>query len=156
MKILVTYFSASGETSRLAKTIALAINGDLKEIEPLNKYTDDDLNWMNKQSRSSLEMNDRSSRPAFIDNVHLDEYDTIFVGFPIWWYREPSIIDTFLEHYDFSNKKIVLFATSGGSGIDGAIKNCRTLIGNLNIIGGKRLNSRASENEINKWIGDLF
>ncbi|MBO4667915.1 MAG: flavodoxin [Bacilli bacterium] len=148
MKELVTYFSASGVTKNLAKRIASVLGADLKEIEPVERYTDADLNWMDKKSRSSVEMKDLSSRPEIKDMGDLSNYDCIYVGFPVWWYREPSIIDTFLESYDFSGKKIVLFATSGGSGINGAIKNCKTLKGNLNIVDGKRLSSSASDDEL--------
>ena len=107
-KTLVAYFSASGVTAKVAEKLAKAINADLYEIAPEVPYTRDDLNWMNKKSRSSVEMNDRSSRPEIgtkIDNMY--QYDTVFVGFPIWWYREPSIIDTFMEAYDFSGKTVV-------------------------------------------------
>ena len=155
MKILVSYFSASGVTEEVAKRLADSLNADLKEIEPKQRYNDADLNWMNAQSRSSIEMKDKSSRPAIIDNFDLTSYEVIFVGFPIWWYREPSIIDTFLGAYDFSNKKVVLFATSGGSDIDGAIKNVKTLKGSINVIGGKRLSSSVSKEELNNWIKDL-
>lgn len=155
MNILVTYFSASGVTKEVATKLAKFLNASLQEIEPRQRYTNDDLNWMNNKSRSSLEMKDKSSRPEFIDNFDLSNYDVIFVGFPVWWYREPSIIDTFLEAYDFSDKKIVLFATSGSSGIDGAIKNVKSLKGNLNVIDGKRLSSNPGEEEIKSWVRNL-
>lgn len=155
MNTLVTYFSASGVTKEVATKLSKFLNATLQEIEPKQRYTNDDLNWMNNKSRSSLEMKDKSSRPEFIDNFELSNYDVIFVGFPVWWYREPSIIDSFLEAYDFSNKKIVLFATSGSSGIDGAIKNVKLLKGNLNVVDGKRLSSNPSEQEIMNWIDKL-
>lgn len=156
MKTLVTYFSASGVTKKVATTLANAINADLIEIEPVQKYTGQDLDWTNKNSRSTLEMKDLKSRPEIKEIDSLNKYECVFVGFPIWWYREPSIIDTFLEKYDFNDSKIVLFATSGGSGIDGAIKNCKSLNNNLNIIGGKRLSSNTNIEEIRKWADEVM
>ena len=111
-KILIAYFSASGETEKLAQTIAQVTGGDLYKIQPAQPYTSADLNWNDANSRSSKEMKNPDSRPAIADSVsNMDEYDTVFVGFPIWWYVAPTIIDTFLESYDFSGKKIVLFNT---------------------------------------------
>ena len=119
-KVLVAYFSASGVTARAAKEIAQSVGGDLYEIRPAQPYTKADLDWTNKQSRSSLEMNDPASRPAIAEPAaDLAQYDTVFLGFPIWWYVEPRIVDTFLESYDFSGKTLIPFATSGGSGISG-------------------------------------
>lgn len=116
-KSLVAYFSASGVTKRAAEVLAKAAEADLHEIKPAVPYSEADLNWMNKKSRSSVEMADPSSRPEIANKVeNMDQYDTVFVGFPIWWYVAPTIINTFLEQYDFLGKKIVLFATSGGSG----------------------------------------
>ena len=121
-KALVAYFSASGVTQRLAKTVAEAAGADLFEIEPVQKYTSEDLDWTDKKSRSTLEMNDPSSRPAIAEHVdHMDQYDTVFVGFPIWWYEAPRIIHTFLEEYDFGAKVIIPFITHGGSGAAGTI-----------------------------------
>ena len=115
-KTLVAYFSASGTTAQVAKELAQAVGADIYEIKPAVPYTQEDLNWMDKKSRSSVEMNDRSSRPALADqDADIAAYDTILLGFPIWWYVAPTIINSFLESYDFSGKKIVLFATSGGS-----------------------------------------
>ena len=120
-KILVAYFSASGVTARAAQAIAAAVGGDLYEIAPAQPYTAADLDWTNKQSRSSLEMGDTACRPALAAAVeNVEQYDTVFVGFPIWWGHEPAVIDTFFEQYDFSGKTVVPFATSGGSGISGA------------------------------------
>ena len=117
-KVLVSYFSASGVTRKVAQRIATAIEGDIFEIEPVEKYTNEDLNWMNKQSRSSIEMNE-NIKPAIVSKVaNLDEYDIICLGFPIWWYKEPTIIDRFLEENDMSNKRIYVFVTSGSSSID--------------------------------------
>ena len=116
-KTLVAYFSASGVTEKKAQILAQVTGGDLFEIEPAVPYTSADLNWMDKKSRSTLEMNDPSSRPEIAKKVaDMDAYDTVYVGFPIWWYVEPSIINTFLESYDFSGKTVVPFCTSGGSG----------------------------------------
>ena len=115
-KTLVAYFSASGVTAKVADKLADALGADIYEIRPETPYTKADLNWMDKKSRSSIEMNDKTIRPAIADkNARIDEYNTIFLGFPIWWYVAPTIINTFLESYDFAGKKIILFATSGGS-----------------------------------------
>ena len=121
-KSLVAYFSASGRTAKVAEKLATAIGADLYEIKPEVKYTKADLNWMNKKSRSSVEMNDKSIRPAIITgDVDVSGYDTVCLGFPIWWYVAPTLINTFLEAYDFSGKKIILFATSGGSGFGNTV-----------------------------------
>ena len=117
-KTLVAYFSASGVTARVAKEMAESVGADLYEIRPAEPYTSADLNWMDKKSRSTVEMNDPASRPAIAEPVQdMAQYDTVFVGFPVWWYVEPRIVDTFLESYDFSGKTLIPFATSGGSGI---------------------------------------
>ena len=127
-KTLVTYFSASGVTENAAKILAEAAGADLYQIQPEVPYTRADLNWMDKQSRSTVEMNDPASRPAISGKVdNMDQYQNIFIGFPIWWYREPSIIDTFLESYDFSGKRIILFATSGGSGFGKTVQGMTKL-----------------------------
>ena len=116
-KVLVAYFSASGVTAKVAGKLASALEADIYEIKPEVKYTKADLNWMNKKSRSSVEMNDKSFRPAIITgDVDVSDYDTIYLGFPIWWYVAPTVVNTFLEAYDFTGKKIVLFATAGSSG----------------------------------------
>ena len=123
-KILVAYFSASGVTARAAREVAEAVGGDLYEIVPAESYTDADLNWMDKKSRSTLEMKDPACRPAISGDVRdMEPYDTVFIGFPIWWYVEPRIVDTFLESCDFSGKTLIPFATSGGSGISQAEKS---------------------------------
>lgn len=117
-KALVAFFSASGVTKKLSEKLAKVIGADLFEIVPKTPYTKADLNWMDKKSRSSVEMNDRSALPAIASKVEdMAQYDVVFIGFPIWWYREPSIIDTFAEAYDFGGKTIIPFATSGGSGL---------------------------------------
>ena len=123
-KVLVAYFSASGVTAAAAKTMAEALAADLYEIRPETRYTAADLDWRDKSSRSTLEMNDPASRPAIAEPVSdMSQYDTIFVGFPVWWYVEPRIVDTFLESYDFTGKTLIPFATSGGSGIEKAEKS---------------------------------
>ncbi|MBQ6252392.1 flavodoxin [Ruminococcus sp.] len=137
-KKLVAYFSAGGNTAALAKKLAAAADADLFEIEPAVRYTAQDLDWMNKQSRSSVEMSDHSSRPAIAGTKSdLAEYDTVYVGFPVWWYIAPTIINTFLESGDFSGKRIILFATSGGSGFGKAADNLRGSAVGAEIIEGK-------------------
>ena len=153
MKKLVAYFSASGVTKSLAERIANIAGADIFEIKPEVPYTKADLNWMDKKSRSSVEMNDPTSRPKIAEKLNnMDEYDVVFVGFPIWWYVAPTIIDTFLESYDFSGKKIVPFATSGGSGFGKTVDVLKPLCSkNTEWMQGKLLN-RASDEEIKKWI----
>ncbi len=156
-KILTAYFSASGNTKRLAKTVAEAANSDLFEIIPETPYTDSDLNWMDKRSRSSVEMNDKGSRPTIASQVeNMEQYDTVIIGFPIWWYEAPRIIQSFLESYDFSGKTIVTFATSGGSGMgktnDILKHSCPT---SVKWHEGKRMNSNTDIKTIKNWLSDL-
>ena len=140
-KVLVTYFSASGVTAKTANKLAKEVDGDVFEIEPKEKYTSADLNWMDKKSRSSVEMNDPASRPEIAKQVeNMDMYDTVLVGFPIWWYVEPQMLDTFLDSYDFSGKTVIPFATSGGSGIENVEKNLQKEYPNINWGKGKLLN----------------
>ena len=154
-KALVAYFSASGVTAKVAEKMAGAIGADLYEIKPEQTYTDADLNWQDKQSRSSVEMNDRSSRPAIGNKVeNMEHYDTVFVGFPIWWYREPSIIDTFMEDYNFDGKTVIPFATSGGSGLGDSAKNMQELAKGAKVVQGKKFGSGASENELKSWANE--
>jgi flavodoxin len=151
-KALVAYFSASSTTGRVAARLAKAIGADLFEIVPEQPYTSADLDWRNKRSRSSLEMGDSTSRPAIASHVDdMAAYDVVFVGFPIWWYREPSIIDTFMEAYDFGGKTIVPFATSGGSGIGDTSANLQTLAPSANVARGVRLTSNASAADLAAW-----
>lgn len=132
-QVLIAYFSASGVTARVAQEMAEAIGADLYEIAPAEIYTSADLNWMNKKSRSSVEMNDPACRPAIAKTAeNMAQYDTVFIGFPIWWYVQPRIIDTFLESYDFTGKTLIPFATSGGSGIGKAEKSMQTMVPNAN------------------------
>ena len=144
-KTLVAYFSASGTTARTAKEIAEAAGADLYEIRPAKAYTAADLDWTDKKSRSTAEMNDPACRPEIEGTVeHMEQYDTVLVGFPIWWYVEPRIVDTFLESYDFSGKTVIPFATSGGSGIGGAEKSLREHCPKANWKQGKLVNSGAA------------
>ena len=142
-KRLVAYFSASGKTAKVASDLAKAADADIYEIRPAVPYTRADLNWMDKKSRSSVEMRDKGSRPALADtDADIAAYDTIFVGFPIWWYVAPTIINSFLEAYDFSGKKIVLFATSGGSGFGKAVAGLQPSAPSAEIVEGSLLNGR--------------
>ena len=151
-KALVAYFSASGVTAKLAERLADAIGADLSEIVPKVRYTSADLDWRNKQSRSSVEMNDRSCRPEINRTVDdMAQYDVVFVGFPVWWYREPSIIDTFMEAYDFSGKTVVPFATSGGSGIGDSAANLQMLAAGAKIATGKRFDANTSADKLADW-----
>ena len=156
-KSLVAYFSASGVTAGLAKNLAEAAGADLYEIRPAVPYTNADLNWQDKNSRSSVEMNDKSFRPAIADNdANIADYDTVFVGFPIWWYVAPTIINTFLEAYDFSGKTIILFATSGGSGMGSSAKELKSSVSDTAVIkDGKRFAASASVSELKKWVESL-
>ena len=151
-KKLTAYFSASGVTAKAAKALAEAAGTDLFEIKPAVPYTAADLNWQDKDSRSSVEMKDLSSRPAIADKLgNMDEYDVIFLGFPIWWYIAPTIINTFLESYDLSGKKIVLFATSGGSGFGKTAEKLSGSCKGAEIITGRLLNGKPDSNELAKW-----
>ena len=152
-KILVSYFSASGVTKGVAEKIANAVEGDLFEIEPVEKYTDADLNWMDKKSRSTIEMNDRSFRPPVKNKVeNLGDYDKVVIGFPVWWYTAPTIINTFIEENDLTGKSIYVFCTSGGSGVDGSLNDLKNTYPNLNFISGKRLKSNVDLEEIKTWL----
>ena len=143
-KKLVAYFSASGTTKKTAELLAEAAGADLYEITPKVAYTKADLNWMDKKSRSSVEMNDKKFRPEIEDkDANIAEYDEIVVGFPIWWYVAPTIVNTFLEKFDFSGKKVVLFATSGGSGFGNTVKELQPSAPNTEIVEGKILNSKS-------------
>jgi len=155
-KKLVAFFSASGVTAQAARSLADAAGADLYEIKPAVPYSNADLDWMNKNSRSSIEMNDKASRPAIADtDAHIADYDVVFVGFPIWWYIAPTIINTFLERYDFSGKKIVLFATSGGSGFGKTVSNLQPSAPNAKIIEGKLLNGRHDKASLAAWAAQF-
>ena len=152
-KTLVAYFSASGTTEQTAKRLAEAAGADLYEIKPAVPYTSADLNWMDKKSRSSVEMNDRAFRPELADrDADIASYDRIFLGFPIWWYVAPTIINTFLENYDFAGKEIILFATSGGSGLGKTVQALAPSCPGAEIREGKLLNGNLSVNELKKWV----
>jgi len=154
-KSLVAYFSASGVTARTAKIIAEAVGGDLYEIKPLVPYTDADLDWTDKNSRSTVEMKDKSSRPAISGKVeNMADYDVIFVGFPIWWYVAPTIINTFLESYDLSGKTVIPFATSGGSGMGKTNIYLKPSCNGAKLFDGKVLNGQSAQG-IKNWISNL-
>ncbi|MBR4578159.1 MAG: NAD(P)H-dependent oxidoreductase [Oscillospiraceae bacterium] len=156
-KILVAVFSASGVTKAVGEEIARVVDADFFEIVPQELYSSDDLNWMNKKSRSSVEMNDPTARPEIAGKVaDMDSYDVVIVGFPIWWGAAPRIIDTFLESYDFSGKKIVPFCTSGGSGVgrsDTVLH--KDVSGDVKWAKGKQIN-RANEAEIRRWLNEVL
>lgn len=152
MKILVVYFSATGTTRQAAERLAKATDATLCEIQPQQPYTDADLDWTNEQSRSSIEMKDKQSRPAIKKlSVNIADYDIIYVGFPIWWDTCPTIINTFMESADFKGKTVIPFATSGGSSVMRAYNNLRANYPEVNWKPGLLLNS-VSDNELNKWI----
>ena len=154
-KTLVAYFSATGTTMEAATKLAKAIHADLHEIVPEAPYTSADLNWNNKNSRSSVEMADKSSRPAIANRVeNMAQYDTVYVGFPIWWYIAPTIINTFLEQYDMTGKTIVPFFTSGGSGAGETLKYLKPSAPGANWVNPKNFNYM-SESDIVTWTNSL-
>lgn len=151
--ILVSYFSASGVTKGVAEKIANAVNGDLFEIEPVQKYTDEDLDWTNKQSRSTIEMNNRSFRPPVLNKVsNINEYNTVIIGFPVWWYTAPTIINTFIEENNLEGKNVYVFVTSGGSGSEGSFRDLKNTYSNINFISSKRFRGNESKEEYINWI----
>ena len=157
-KALVVYFSATGTTKGVAERLAGAIGADLFEIKPAQPYTAADLNWQNKQSRSSVEMADRASRPAIAAAAsNLADYATVFVGYPIWWYREPSIIDNFVEQNAaaLAGKTIVPFATSGGSGMGDSTANIQKLAPKAKVVEGKRFRASVSADDLRKWASEF-
>ena len=156
-KKLVAYFSASGVTAKVADMLADAVGAEIHEIRPKNPYTKADLNWLNKKSRSSVEMNNKTFRPEIAEsNVQIAEYDVIFLGFPIWWYVAPTIINTFLESADFSGKKIILFATSGGSKFGKTVEELKVSVSaDTEISEGKLLNGRQSIASVKTWTDTL-
>lgn len=154
-KKLVAYFSASGVTAKLAEKLADAIGADVFAIEPEVRYSDADLDWRNKKSRSSVEMNNPACRPAISSRLdNMGQYSIIFVGFPVWWYREPSIIDTFMESYDFAGKTIVPFATSGMSPIGESGANMQKLASGAKVMAGKRFDTGVSGDELARWAAE--
>lgn len=156
-RVLVTYFSATGVTAKAAEILSEAIGADLYEIRPEVPYTKADLNWMDENSRSTIEMKNKAFRPAIADkDAKVKEYDTIFVGFPIWWYVAPTIINTFLESYDFTGKKIVIFATSGGSGFGKTMEELEVSISSsAELIQGELMNGNQSFDKVNSWVKKL-
>ncbi|MBM6675691.1 flavodoxin [Olsenella uli] len=152
MSALVAYFSATGTTARVARTLAETVGADLFEIRPEQPYTAADLNWNDRRSRSSREMADEKCRPAVAgDAPDMGRYDTVFLGFPIWWYVEPRIIDTFLEAHDFAGKTIVPFATSGGSGLGRAPERVAALAPGATVTEGRLLNGPLSTDDLRAW-----
>ena len=156
MKKLVAYFSASGSTAKLANTLAAATGAALYEIKPAVPYERRDLNWMDKKARSTVEMQDPNCRPELADTAApVAEADVVFLGFPIWWYREPSLIDSFLDSYDFSGKTVVPFFTSGGSQLGEGQSRIEKLARGAKVLSGKRFSARASEAELQSWVAGL-
>lgn len=156
-KTLVAYFSASGVTAKVAKRLAEVIGADLHEIRPEIPYTQEDLNWNNTKSRSSIEMGDKSIRPAIANQVeNMSQYDTIFIGFPIWWYVAPTIINTFLEQYEFKGKTLIPFATSGMSGMGNTNKELKDSCKGANLVEGKRFDTGISAKELKDWAEQLM
>ena len=157
MRALVAYFSATGTTARVARRLAETIGADLFEIAPEQPYTPADLDWNDKNSRSSREMDDEGCRPAIVGHMDsMDTYGTVFVGFPIWWYVEPRIIDTFLEAHDLSGKTVVPFATSGSSGLGRAPQRMATLAPGATVLEGRMLNGSPSEDELRAWAESVM
>ena len=153
---LVAYFSASGVTAKVAENLSEAIGADLFEIAPAVLYTKADLDWTDKNSRSTIEMNDPASRPVIAGKRdNMDEYDTIFVGFPIWWYVAPTIINTFLESYDLTGKTVIPFATSGGSGMGKTNEKLQPSCPNAKLLEGKRFDAYVSKAELAAWVDSL-
>ena len=154
---LVAYFSATGTTKRVAENLSKATGADIYEIKPLKPYTSADLNWHDSNSRSSVEMNDPKSRPEIVtDNFSVDNYDTIYLGFPIWWGTAPKVVHTFLEKYDFSGKNVIIFATSGSSGLGDTANNLKSSVSSsTKIIEGKVLNGNPSVEELKTWVNSL-
>ena len=154
---LVAYFSATGVTAKVAELIADAAGADVYQIQPEVPYTAADLNWMDKNSRSSVEMNDKKIRPAMVKrNLQVEDYDVVFLGFPIWWYVAPTIINTFLESFNFAGKKIILFATSGGSGFGKTVEELKVSVADdTQIVEGKLLNGKQTLAGASEWISSL-
>ena len=154
-KLLISYFSASGVTKGVAEKIATAVNGDLFEVEPVENYTDEDLDWRNKQSRSTIEMNNRSFRPPVLNKVqNINEYDKLIIGFPVWWYTAPTIINTFIEENNLEGKDVYVFVTSGGSGSEGSFKDLKNAYPNINFISSRRFNGTEAPDEYISWINN--
>lgn len=156
LKVLVAYFSATGTTEGVAEHIATGLNAELYEIVPEQPYTSADLDWNDNDSRSTIEMNDPNARPAISGSVeNMEQYDVVFIGYPIWWYDAPRIVSTFMESYDFSGKTIVPFCTSGGSGIGSSATNLEQLTSGAEWLEGQRLNGSDSQDEVMEWVNSL-
>lgn len=154
-KILVTYFSASGVTKGVAEKIARATGADIFEIEPVQKYTEADLDWRDKQSRSSVEMNDKSFRPQVANKIsNPEEYDTIAIGFPVWWYTAPTIVNTFIEENNLSGKNAYVFVTSGTSSVEGSFNDLKEQYPDINFVKGRRFIGTETAEEINSWMAE--
>lgn len=151
-KNIICYFSATGTTKKVAEKLSNILSADTFEIEPVQKYTSEDLDWTNKQSRSSIEMDDENSRPEVKSKLeNINDYKNVIIGFPVWWYKEPTIIDTFIEENDLSNKNVYVFVTSGSSTFAGSLKHMKEKYPLINFISGKTLNS-IDEDEIKGWL----
>ena len=152
-KVLVCYFSATGTTKRAANRVVDAVNGDIFEIEPVDIYTEDDLNWHVKESRSTIEMQDKSFRPPIKSKtIEMNNYDTIILGFPVWWYTAPTIINTFIEKNNFDNKNVYIFVTSGSSSSEDSFNDLQSTYPNIHFISSKRLTGVESNEEILNWL----
>lgn len=152
-KTIICYFSASGVTKKVAENLAKTIEGDLFEIEPQEKYTSADLDWTNNESRSSIEMQDKSSRPSITKKIeNLDQYTKVVIGFPVWWYTVPTIVNTFIEENDLLNKQIYVFITSGGSSEAGSFNDLKSTYPNLNFVSAKRFTGNEEESEYKEFV----
>lgn len=152
-KVLVSYFSASGTTKEVAEKIAYAINGDLFEIKPVETYTTEDLDWTNKQSRSTIEMSNKSFRPPILEKVsNIEKYNDVIIGFPVWWYTAPTIINTFIEENNLDNKDVYVFVTSGGSGSDGSFNDLKKMYNNIHFVSSRRFRGNESYEEYINWL----
>lgn len=155
-KKLVAYFSASGVTKSVARNLSQTAGADLYRIQPEVPYTSADLDWMNKKSRSSIEMNDPASRPAIVaGDLEISSYDVVFLGFPVWWYVAPTIINSFLETYNFSGKTVIPFATSGSSGIENCERKLQQQYPSINWKSGKLLNGHPGQDVLDSWVKSL-
>ena len=154
MNKIFCYFSCSVATKNVASVISNTLNTDIFEIEPSIPYTSEDLDWTNKNSRTSIEMNDKSSRPSIKGSCDISKYDTVIIGFPVWWYTAPTIINTFIESNNFDGKKVYIFVTSGSSTVDGSFSDLKEKYPDINFISGKRFTSGVSREEILSWINN--
>lgn len=152
-KTIICYFSASGVTKAASEKLSNILNADIFEIEPVIKYTSEDLDWLDDKSRTTLEKNDKNIRPEIVNKINnLSEYTNVIIGFPVWWYKEPNIIDTFIEENNLEGKNVYVYVTSGGSTFGGSLKHLKEKYPNINFISGKTLNGNISESEILEWI----